>query len=230
MTHTKNTIPTICDTRIFMTEVADYDKKSKTVYTKKPDLIFQNTAELVDFLICKTKLYNQNNYECLYVTEQNITGNDISSFREAKIANNNKIYITTHQMLKRYWFHDKNNKTIDIRNLMPIVVNKIKSGYYPYYSLKHSTHKRKYHSHLRHKRETYRQTIKQQYDTEYEIGEFVYKLHPRKRDLTHSFVSRRSSGWKNNKYKCQWMHNQIQKDIHAANKTKKNKGCGSSQP
>lgn len=211
------TTPTTCDTRIFLTEIAGYDPTTHTVYTNKPDIVFEHASALIDFLIRNTRLnYYKRNYECIYMTEQNLTGNDTTAIYETR-STGDSLYTERHETLKKYWFHDKKNRTIDVRIFMPTIVKKLKYGYKPAYNRSRQYPKKRYHTHIRYKKETYIQTVKHDYPVEYELNGCTYKLQPRKRDLTHSSISARSSGWKNNKYKRQWMHNQ-------------NKGCDCTQP
>lgn len=215
------------DTRIFMDKIAEFDKTTNTIYTKKPAYVFENAAALITFLAKHTRLTYHKTYSCIYIEEQNLTGTDLTAIHESRMTNDG-LYTETHYILKPYWFHDKNNTTIDIRKFLPDVIRQLQSRTKTPYVIPAPMHT-KTHTACRIKKETYVQTIKHNYTENYETDDTIITIPYRKTDNSHSSISRHSTGWKSKKHKKQWMHNQIEKDKHTANKIRK-KGCTYIQP
>lgn len=231
-----------------MDTIADFDPNTNTFYTDpyKPTIIFQNLYELILFLATKTKTNQYNDpsrWDFPYYNDQNLTGTDTTVYRESVYTGSDMRERKT-TVLKRFWFHDAHNRTIDIRRfhdqIVKMVYQNIKKPYTYKRPIKNRTRTTSHTTAKIRNNVHKKRTLTHAYKIidEYNEQTYVIPIKPKDKRLqfywSDDFIMQKSTGWKTKKYKYQWEHNQAAKDTHAANYKKKHiydtKGCESSQP
>ena len=237
---------------VIRTLVQGYDPKTGT-YLRVPDgkdVVFRNEEELLRSLALSTDTNNSANparWRNSYIEDQAYAGKHSSVSVVTIISGNDRFVhrFVGQQKNRYYWFHDASGKTIDVRKYWPAAVAAAitkeaaktkKNGRTSWYwqgRRRHNTsgwHTRHPSGKARVKaclRSFSRQDF---YDDE---DNLIFRWTPRGRLLTSAryladwdnfdFRARRSTGWKEHKYRHQWEHRVREQEKHQKNRARKAK-------
>lgn len=208
------------NSKIIMTYVQSYNQDEEIFYVDyNKSMSFENEDALVLFL---ARCINDHFSRCDYLDDQLLCPTDVT-------LDYNEYGDVTYKESKHYWFHTKDNRTIDIRpyyKQAEKMVMDYKNGLIddlsqPYYTRRRYYRGRKHYTVTRGRCVHYFSNLKKSYiDQDFDLSHYHIKNDKLKSWSIYGW-SRKSCGWKDKKYRKQWMHNAVEKEFHEKNKAKK---------
>lgn len=226
--------------RIYLIDVVEYNKKTKTYFINGEKIVLKDENELIQLLVSTTNFHfssNPINWTNEYVEWAMMSANDCVKWYDF----NGNISVQS----RRYLFYDADGRILDIRNywekalayikdnikkekishyglMCPLVRNPLKKRcrFYRSHPKSHAGKARRYTKNM-----SYARTIRQNYDEVYEYNGYTYVVKAKPKNnigiYHYDHAARHSYGWKDKKLKKQWMHNEIEREKHMKNKSKK---------